>query len=270
MTIPVKRFAIQMFLLTFPPLGDMNTIYIKHNLFHLSKLGGDVELQHTHIVLLKSPRDVLQVTTLSTQLGLASELVDWYRDATSVAFGHLLIDLSPCTNDRLRFCTNIGSFPSKFCISDRLKQSSFRTMNTQNLSTLQVVQSFSHKWKSLFLQSCPKEFIRFHCECIKNLHKGNLQSIKRHHVAKFQSEVQRLSLKRTTWKQRRDMLASERRLQLIAVITSPVINHLSWYGTVCHRSFFCVKQKFDYPVSYKAGASKVSTFTKSHVPNWFT
>ena len=62
----------------------LSTIYIKHNLFHQSKLGRDVELQNTHIVLFKSPRDVMQVTTLSTQLGLGSELVDWYRDATSV------------------------------------------------------------------------------------------------------------------------------------------------------------------------------------------
>ena len=52
------------------------TIYIKPNLFHQSKLGRDVELQNTHIVLSKSPRDVMQVTTLSTQLGLGSELVD--------------------------------------------------------------------------------------------------------------------------------------------------------------------------------------------------
>ena len=78
----------------------LSTIYIKHNLFHQSKLGRDVELQNTHIVLFKSPRDVMQVTTLSTQLGLGSELVDWYRDATSVPFGHLLIDLSPRTDDR--------------------------------------------------------------------------------------------------------------------------------------------------------------------------
>ena len=56
----------------------------------------------------------MQVTTLSTQLGLGSEQVDWYRDATSVRFGHLLIDLSPRTDDRLRYCTNSGSVPSKF------------------------------------------------------------------------------------------------------------------------------------------------------------
>ena len=41
----------------------LSTIYIKHNLFHQSKLGRDVELQSTHIVLFKSPRDVMQVTT---------------------------------------------------------------------------------------------------------------------------------------------------------------------------------------------------------------
>ena len=47
-----------------------STIYIKHNLYHQSKLARDVELQNTHIVLFKSPRDVMQVTTLSPQLGL--------------------------------------------------------------------------------------------------------------------------------------------------------------------------------------------------------
>ena len=81
----------------------LSTIPIKHNLFHQSKLGRDVELQNTHIVLFKPPRDLMQVTTLSTQLGLRSELVDWYRDATSVPFGHLLIDLPPRTDNRLRY-----------------------------------------------------------------------------------------------------------------------------------------------------------------------
>ena len=54
----------------------LSTFYIKHNLFHQNKLGRDVELQNTHIVLFKFSRDVMQVTSLSTQLGLGSELVD--------------------------------------------------------------------------------------------------------------------------------------------------------------------------------------------------
>ena len=112
----------------------LSTIYIKHNLFHQSKLGRDVELQNTHIVLFKSPRDVMQVTTLSTQLGLGSEQVEWYRDATPVPFGQLLIDLSPRTDDRLRSCTNSGSIPSKFYIPERLKH--LRTSEDEHTKSL--------------------------------------------------------------------------------------------------------------------------------------
>ena len=62
----------------------LSTNYIKHNLFHQSKLGRDSELQITRIVPFKSPGDVMQVSTLSAQLGIGSELMDWHRDATSV------------------------------------------------------------------------------------------------------------------------------------------------------------------------------------------
>ena len=120
----------------------------------------------------------MQVTTLSAQLGLGSELVDGYGDATSVPFGLLLIDFSPRTDDRLPYCTNSGSVPSKFYIPDRLEHLGTLDDEHKNLSTLQVFQSLSRKCKSHFLQSCPKEFILFLCECIVNLLKGNLQPIK--------------------------------------------------------------------------------------------
>ena len=176
----------------------LSTIYIKHNLFQQSKLGRDVELQNTHIVLFKSPRDVMQVATLSTQLGLGSELFDWYRDATSVPFGLLLIDLSPRTDDGLRYCTNTGSIPSNFYIPDRLKQS--KNLNDEHTNSFYSpsVPIIFPQLQNLFLQSCPKEFVRFLCECIIYLPKGNRQSIKRHYVAKFQSKVRLLSLKCTT------------------------------------------------------------------------
>ena len=92
----------------------LSTLYIKHNLFHKSKLGRDIEPQIIHIVLFKSPRVVLQVGRLSVQLGLSLSLVDWYKDATSVPFGHLLSDLSPRTDDRLRYCKNSGEKTIKF------------------------------------------------------------------------------------------------------------------------------------------------------------
>ena len=134
----------------------LSKIYINYNLFHQSKLRRDVELQNTHIVLFKSPRDVMQVTTLSTQLGLISELVDWYRDATSVPFGHLLFDLSPRTDHRLRYCTNTGSVPSKFHIQERLKQSKLLDdEHTKSLYSPSVPIIFPQKQKS-FPSALPK------------------------------------------------------------------------------------------------------------------
>ena len=65
----------------------------------------------------------MQVNTLSRQLVLGSELVESYGEATSVPFGHLLIDLSPRTDNRLRYCTaDNGSVPSKIYILARLKR----------------------------------------------------------------------------------------------------------------------------------------------------
>ena len=126
-----KAFVV---LATTGRLRGLSTTFNKRNLFHQSKLRRDVELQNTHIALFKSPRDVMQVTTLSTQLCHGSGLVDWYRDATSVPFGHLLIDLSPWTHDRLRYCTNSGFVSSKFHIPERLKL--LRTLDDEHTKSL--------------------------------------------------------------------------------------------------------------------------------------
>ena len=50
---------------------------------------------------------------------------------------------------------------------------------------------------------------------------------KTQNVAKFQEDVWLLSLQRTAWKQRRNVLASEKGLQLIRVLIPPVINRLN-------------------------------------------
>ena len=160
-------------------------------------------------------------------------------------------------------------FPQRFISRTDWNSQNFWTMNTKTLSLPQVFQSFSEKCKSHLLQSCGKEFIRFLSECIVNLLEGNRRSRKRHRLTEFQNESRLISVKRITWKQRRDNLASEKVLQLGKVHTLSVINHLSWHGAVCSRSWFCIQQEFECPVSYKVGTSKVSTFMKSHVPNWF-
>ena len=205
----------------------LNTVYIKHNLFHQSKLGRDVELQNTHIVLFKSPRDVMQVTTLRTQLGLGSELVDWYRDATSVPFGHLLIDLSPRTDDRLRYCTNSGSVPSKFNLPERVKH--LRTLDDEHTQTLyspSVLFAFPQMQKPLSSISPKKVY-----PVSMRMHSKSTQRKLAIHKKTSRGKVSRRSLatiaKKNNLQERRNVLSSEKGLQLIVVFTPPVINRLS-------------------------------------------
>ena len=170
----MKRFAIQK-LFDIPITGrhrGLSTIYNDHNLFQQSKLGRE-ELQNTHIALFKSPRDQMQVNMLSAQLGLRSELVYWYRDATSVSYGHLLIELSPRTDDRLRYCTNPGSIHSKLYSSERLKHlKSLDDEHTKSLYSPSVQIVFPQMQQS-FPSVLLKKFIRFLCEFIVNLLKEN-------------------------------------------------------------------------------------------------
>ena len=99
----------------------LSTVYIKHNLFHQSRLGRYIELQNTHIVLFKSSRDVLQINTLSHQLGLGS----------------------PKTVDSLRYSTNSGSTPSLFFLPQSRQQITFlNDEHTKSLCSDRVPEIF--------------------------------------------------------------------------------------------------------------------------------
>ena len=85
----------------------MNVIYVKHNLYQQNKWSRTIDLNTTHIILFKSPRDVQQVEFLGKRLNLTQFLKKCYEIATRETFGQLLIDLDPKTSDCLRFCSNI-------------------------------------------------------------------------------------------------------------------------------------------------------------------
>ena len=54
----------------------MSTVCLQFNLFHQSKPGQHAELQNKHLVLSKSSRDVMQVSTLRAELSFGSARVD--------------------------------------------------------------------------------------------------------------------------------------------------------------------------------------------------
>ena len=112
-------------------------------------MGKDVELQNTHIVLFKSTWDVLQINTLSQQLGLGSHLKEWYQDATSTPYGHLLIDLTQKTVDSLRYCTSSGSVLSKFYLSAGTETTFLDDEHTIRLYTPNISNNFLKTSKTI-------------------------------------------------------------------------------------------------------------------------
>ena len=85
----------------------ISVIYVKHNLFQQSKWSRTIDLNTTHIILFKSPRDIQQISYIGKQLNNTNFLKDSYDLSTKQPFGHLLIDLDPKTTDSLRYCSNI-------------------------------------------------------------------------------------------------------------------------------------------------------------------
>ena len=105
----------------------------------------DTELQNTHIVLFKSPRDVQQIDVGNT-------LRKWRADATSVPYGHLMIDLSPKTNDLLRYSTDVTSFLTKFYLPS--SRSRVTQINGQKFGLLysEALSNFQHSIPEGFLE----------------------------------------------------------------------------------------------------------------------
>ena len=203
-------------------------MYIKHNFFHQSRLGRDIELQNTHIVLFKSPRDVLQLNTLSQQLGLGSQLKDWYTTATSVPYGHLLIDLTPKTVDSLRYCTNSGSTPSLFFLPQSKQQITF--LNDEHITSLysdrvpKIFPELQNNFSQKLSQRLYPVSKRVHSKPSKRRAKRNS---KKQEVLKFREEIHLLILKRTSLRKRRQILSSKKGISLISFLIPSIINRLS-------------------------------------------
>ena len=82
-------------------------IYVKQNLFQQSRWPLTIDLNTSHTILFKPPRDVQQLDLLGRQSNVSKLLRSCYGSATRDSFGHLLVNLDPRTSDCLRYCSNI-------------------------------------------------------------------------------------------------------------------------------------------------------------------
>ena len=129
-----------------------------------------------------------------------------------------------------------GSVPSKFYIPERLKHlTTLDDEHTKSLCSPSVSIAFPQMQKSLS-SVLLKRVYPFSMRMRSKSTQRKLAS----HKKTSRGKVSRRSLVTIAKKQLGNVLSSEKGLQLIAVITPPVINRLSWYGAVCSCPSFCV------------------------------
>ena len=88
---------------------NISIIFIVQNMFHQGKEMRTISLNTNYYVLLKNPRDRLQVEYLAKQMfpGTKGYIREAYNDATSKPYGYLIIDCKSDTPDSLRVRTRI-------------------------------------------------------------------------------------------------------------------------------------------------------------------
>ena len=86
---------------------SITVVYVKDNFFQLSKWSRTIDLNTTHNMFFRSPRDMQQITYIGKQLNNTSFLKESYELATKFHFGHLLSDLDPKTSNFSHYCSNI-------------------------------------------------------------------------------------------------------------------------------------------------------------------
>lgn len=105
-------------------------------------------------------------------------------------------------------------------------------MTSQNYYTLELYQKFSPTLKKFFILHCPDEIIKFFCDCVFNIVKGKVKlenSIQRKMtvLSREKTNIETIcTKKRVSLKRKRQLLASERGLRLLKLVSPSVLNHL--------------------------------------------
>ena len=114
-----------------------------------------IDLNTTHVILFKSPRDLQQIDHFGRQLKQMDFVREAYQRATTRPFGHLLIDFDPKTSDVLRFCSNIvAPQPTTFYIPSTTAK---ETLLTNEREKIAYTEALARKQKE------ERPFSRYTC-----------------------------------------------------------------------------------------------------------
>lgn len=86
---------------------NITVMYINQNMFFQGKCSRTINLNSMYLILFRNPRDIQQISTLGSQLGMREILSNAYKDATNQPYGYLLVDLSPHNHTEFKLKSHI-------------------------------------------------------------------------------------------------------------------------------------------------------------------
>ena len=88
---------------------NTSVLYLVQNLFPKNKESRTISLNSQYMVVFKNPRDASQMANLARQMypGRGKFVQEAFKDATSVPYGYLLVDLKQDTPEDMRMRTAI-------------------------------------------------------------------------------------------------------------------------------------------------------------------
>ena len=91
---------------------NTSVLYLVQNLFPKNKESRTISLNSQYVLVFKNPRDATQMAHLARQMypGCVKFVQEAFKDATSVPYGYLLVDLKQDTPEDMRLRTTI--FPN--------------------------------------------------------------------------------------------------------------------------------------------------------------
>ena len=82
----------------------ISVVFITQNVFHQSKEMRTISLNSHYMIIMKSPRDKMQIMTLGKQIypRKTRYFMDAYETAVAEPYGHLMIDMTSSSPDEVR------------------------------------------------------------------------------------------------------------------------------------------------------------------------
>ena len=235
-----------------------------------------IDLNRTHIILFKSPRDIQQITYVRKQSNKTNFLKESYELSTKKQpSGHLLIDLDTKTSDSLHYCSNIVQpgptifyLPSSKAVITTLTDERERVMYSK-ANARAAREHFEKK----FLKQEPNSFISFLWQCLLNVINDNVPVNKQ--LFKNQGKsFQQLRSKETSLEKKRNVLAKKTRTHssvgiVVLYLLEGRIIHVGEFVLIPKRMFILKKptkeEIFDNPM-YQQKATQLALLQRTN-PN---